>query len=108
MVTGSEDLIKETYLGRFVSSPNTHRTFCTRCGTGISFCYAGTRPESWTLGPIVDVALGSLDLESVEREGVRPERHGWWEDGVGWIKKLVSEGDGGLIRHPTGAVGSKC
>lgn len=56
----------------------------------------------------MDIALGSLDLESLEKEGVRPERQGWWEDGVGWIKKLVSEGDGGLIRHPTGNVGTKC
>jgi hypothetical protein len=108
VATGSEAVLKDTYLGRYISSPNTHRTFCTRCGTGLAFCYAGPRPDSWTLGPIIDVALGSLDLECLEREGVRPERQGWWEDGVGWIKKLVSEGDGGLIRHPTGAVGSKC
>jgi hypothetical protein len=101
-------IFEQSYLGRYISSPDTHRTFCTRCGTGLAFCYAGPRPESWKLGPIVDIALGSLDLESLEKEGVRPERQGWWEDGVGWIKKLVSEGDGGLIRHPTGNVGTKC
>ncbi|QDS69405.1 hypothetical protein FKW77_004859 [Venturia effusa] len=104
VATGAEAVLQETYLGKYESSPNIHRTFCTRCGTGMAYCYAGPKPEAWTLGPIVDIALGTLDLESLEKDGVRPERHGWWEDGVGWIKKLVSEGDGGLIRHPTGAL----
>ena len=106
VVVPSEDVLRETYVERYESSPDIHRTFCTRCGTGLTYCYAGDRPKEWTLGPIVDVAIGSLDQESIER--VRAERHGWWDDGVGWIKELMTKGDGGfLIRHPTGRVNSK-
>jgi len=56
---------------------------------------------------MVDIVLGSLDGESLERQGVRPDRHFYWDSGVNWIKKLVTEGDRslnengeGLPKHP--------
>ncbi len=62
-------------------------------------CSSLDRGPGWTLGEIVDIAVGTLDRESIEV--VRPDRHGWWEDGVEWIRRLVSDGDGGaLIKHP--------
>lgn len=58
--------------------------------------------------PTVDIVLGSLDTESLEMEGVRPDRHFYWESGVSWVKRLVREGDESLgegerlPRHPDG------
>ncbi|KXX75977.1 hypothetical protein MMYC01_206834 [Madurella mycetomatis] len=101
----SGKLLAETYLGHYESSPGVHRCFCSRCGTGLTWCNSKDRGPGWTLGPIVDVAVGTLDRESIER--VRPDRHGWWEDGVGWVKRLVSEGDGVLIKHPSGRVSER-
>lgn len=60
----------------------------------MAYCYAGQRSGSWTLGPIVDAALGTLEMESREKQGVRLERHGWWGNGGSWVKRLVSEGEG--------------
>ncbi|KAL2020568.1 hypothetical protein VTK56DRAFT_8156 [Thermocarpiscus australiensis] len=91
-----------TYLGHYLSSPEVHRCFCRRCGTGLTYCRTMPRGPGWTLGEIVDIAVGTLDRESIEV--VRPDRHGWWEDGVDWIRRLVAEGDGGLIKHPGGRV----
>lgn len=99
----SADVLNATYLGHYPSSPNVHRCFCTRCGTGLTWCSSEDRGPKWTLGPMVDVAVGTLDRGSIEL--ARPDRHGWWEDGVGWIKRLLTEGDAGrLLRHPQGGV----
>lgn len=49
----------------------------------------------------IDVTVGSLDSASLEL--VKPDRHGWWDFGVDWVKSLLRKGDGGfLIRHSTG------
>lgn len=91
----------DTYLARFHSSPDVTRTFCARCGTNLTFFY--DRPPSRRVPPVVDITVGSLDPDSLNR--IRPDRHGWWEDGINWVKELLRKGDGGfLIRHPTGAV----
>lgn len=55
--------------------------------------------------PMLDVVLGSLDKESLETPGVRPDRHFYWRYGVEWVQNLVAEGDGSirgepLPRHP--------
>jgi hypothetical protein len=57
---------------------------------------------------MVDLVLGSLDAESLEMEGVRPDRHFYWESGISWVKNLVAKGDSslsgtGLPRHPDGS-----
>jgi hypothetical protein len=58
--------------------------------------------------PMVDIVLGSLDSESLERQGVRPDRHFYWDSGINWVKRLVAEGDSSLDteklpRHPDGS-----
>jgi hypothetical protein len=108
IIEPSEDLLKSTYLSQFTSSENVHRAFCSRCSTSLTYCFTGPKP-GWTLPERnFDVALGTLDKECLEIEGVKPERHSWWSDGISWFKKMVREGDrvGGmrLVRHETGAV----
>ncbi len=103
-------LRSSSYLASFASSAEVRRVFCGRCGTGVTYTFVGERGPAWTLGPIVDIAMGTLDRESLEADGVRPDRHGWWDSGVTWIRQLLTSGDvrdgwqGGLIRHPTGRV----
>jgi hypothetical protein len=108
IIEPSPTLLKSTYISHFMSSENVHRAFCSRCGTSLSYYFSGPRP-GWTLPERnFDVALGTLDKECLEMEGVRPERHGWWSDGISWVTKMVRDGDevggGRLVRHSTGAV----
>jgi hypothetical protein len=91
----------DAYLTYLRPSPDVTRTFCARCGTNLTFFF--DPPPSHPVLPIVDISVGSLDNESLNR--IRPDRHGRWDDGVDWVKGLLQDGDGGfLIRHPTGAV----
>lgn len=85
-----------TLLATYHSSPSVTRTFCARCGTNLTYA-RHPLPEGWP--PIVDVLLGSVDKEDLERYGLRPDRHVFWDCGVGWIQDLFA-GDGGLPRHP--------
>ena len=52
---------------------------------------------------IYDVVLGTLDRGDFEKGWVQPERHVWWECGVGWVQEMVKGGLGGP-RHDTGDV----
>lgn len=74
----------------------------------MTFHFSGDRGPDWKLDPLVDIALGTLgeqalpavflhkltmvDQESFEEEGVRPERHGWWEDGTSWVRISCTRG----------------
>ncbi|KAK9357928.1 hypothetical protein V1504DRAFT_462821 [Lipomyces starkeyi] len=96
------ELLGKAFLSHYKSSADVNRTFCSRCGTNLT--YFMDRPTSAPIPPIVDIAVGSLDRESIDR--IRPDRHGWWEEAVGWVKQLLRNGDGGfLIRHPGGNIG---
>ncbi|KFY74610.1 hypothetical protein V499_05357 [Pseudogymnoascus sp. VKM F-103] len=87
-----KDILETTYLSYFSSSKDVHRTFCGRCGTGLTYHYSGEDDEmaaedKW--GPYFDIALGTLDEESTKVEGLRPTRHGHCDDGIGWVKEMV-------------------
>lgn len=73
-----------------------HRIFCGRCGTNFTYHYSGNDvyggPQDKSV-PEFDIALGTLDKESAEMEGMRPTRHGWIGDGIPWVKKMVGIGD---------------
>jgi hypothetical protein len=90
-----KELLDSTYLGYFSSSKDVHRVFCGRCGTNFTYHYSGDDayggPESDSV-PEFDVALGTLDKESAEMEGMRPTRHGWIGDGITWVKEMVGTG----------------
>lgn len=106
------------YLAAFQSTADdgtngsVSRTFCSRCGTTFTFAFkasegAASRSLSGTgngegevgkaFPAIISLTVGSLDNESLEM--VRPDRHGWWGAGIGWIKELLRKGDNGLMRH---------
>jgi hypothetical protein len=61
----------------YASSPSITRSFCGKCGTNLLYV-SESRDEVKTM----DLALGSLETESLEIEGVRPEWGGVGE-GVG-------------------------
>ena len=92
----SKELEETTYVKAFQSSEYVHRTFCGRCGTHLTvFCSdvddEMAREENW--GPHFDVPVGTFEKESVEMPGMRPGRQGWWEDGIGWVKEMIGEGE---------------
>ena len=49
---------------------------------------------------MLDVVLGSVDREDLEREALRPERQLWWDLGTPWVQKLSLEGVSHLPKHP--------
>ncbi|PGH03028.1 hypothetical protein GX51_04346 [Blastomyces parvus] len=87
------DTAKQTYLTYYASSKSVWRTFCSRCGTNMSFV-AFEEVGSETL---MDLGVGTLDQESLQLVGM-PQRHIWWDSGVDWVKRLTAEGDAGSSR----------
>jgi hypothetical protein len=95
-VTPDKTLEELTFIKGFRSSQYASRTFCGRCGTHLTFHYTGPDQElaekgSW--GPYLNTTLGSLDEASAEVEGLRPDRHVWTGDGIGWMKRLLLDGE---------------
>ncbi|KAH7416664.1 hypothetical protein BKA64DRAFT_768233 [Cadophora sp. MPI-SDFR-AT-0126] len=96
----------------YISSPGIRRSFCGDCGTNLAFVNLERNLGGDGDGRVatVDVVLGSLERSSLEVEGVWPGRHEYWDSGVEWIRRLVTEGDGVLRaggvekvpRHPEG------
>jgi len=89
----------------YVSSEEVIRSFCGKCGTNLSYVCESRKQTNAT--PMVDIVLGSLDGESLNQPGVRPDRHFYWDSGVDWIRKIITEGDvslndkaESLPRHP--------
>jgi hypothetical protein len=58
----------------YASSPEVLRTFCSSCGTPLTYQRTDT-PDS------IDVTLGSMD----DPEALRPEDHTWTESRLSWI-----------------------
>ncbi len=56
-------------------------------------------PEPWP--EMLDVWIGSVDQEDLEKDWLVPERHLWYYIGVEWIRKFGSEGSGGVPKHGT-------
>jgi hypothetical protein len=93
-----ESLPERTYLTHFKSSEHSNRTFCGKCGTHISFFKTGPMtPLRQAMGSFIDVAVGTLDKESVEMEGFAPSFQVWDKDGISWVVKLINEGKKALL-----------
>ena len=93
---GPEPKDTSTHLKRFQATDRATRSFCGNCGTNLTY-YSHKRygPEA-----VVDITVGSLDQESLEI--AKPDRHGWWDFGTGWIQDLLTKGNGWLVKHSTG------
>lgn len=84
----------DTFMGYHECKADTYRYFCIRCGTHFGYHMAAP-PAGWD--PSLEVLLGALERESLE--AVRLSRQMWFEKGVEWVQKWVTEGDGGLHHH---------
>lgn len=49
------------------------------------------------MGSFFDVAVGTLDKESLEMEGFAPSMQVWDKDGISWVVKLINEGKKALL-----------
>lgn len=99
MLKGEEEVLEASYLGHYESSKDTHRTFCGRCGTHLTFHFAGEREVSkkagW--GLIFDVSAGTLDRECLAMEGFKATRQSWLDEGIPWVKDLLKYGEKSLF-----------
>ena len=73
----------------YAASPDVTRSFCGQCGTNLLYVYEAVSPGN-------DIVLGTLDRESLEMEGVRPDRHFYWASGIEWVENMVANGDSAL------------
>ena len=87
----------DSFLASYKPSEGVTRTFCARCGTNVTYS-RHPMPEGWP--EMLDILMGTVDREDLERDELRPERHVWWDKGIGWVRALFSEGDGGMPKHP--------
>lgn len=93
-----QTLAQRTWVTHFKSSEHANRTFCGKCGTHLTFFKTDTMsPLRQMLGQFFDIAVGSLDKESVEMEGFGPSAQVWDKDGISWVVKLVNEGKKSLL-----------
>jgi hypothetical protein len=85
-----------TTLAFYTSSEGRTRAFCSNCGTQFAYS-AFPYPEGWPR--MLDIWIGSVDQEDLEKDWLIPERHLWWDVGIEWIRKFGAEGSGGVPKH---------
>ena len=96
----SPDLdLKDLHLCAYKSSPGRSRWFCDRCGTTFAYSIDPTiLPSEWPT--MLDIWLGTVDREDLEKDYMKPERMMWCDKGVPWIRRLARSGAGGIPEHP--------
>ncbi|ATZ54998.1 hypothetical protein BCIN_11g03070 [Botrytis cinerea B05.10] len=85
-----------SFLTAYISSEARTRYFCGRCGTNIGY-RVSPMPEGWP--EMLDVVMGTIDREDLESDAMIPERALWVDHGIGWVKKLATEGLGTIPQH---------
>lgn len=95
------DLQSNSTLGHYSSSKDRNRWFCLKCGTMLFYTISeGAVPAEWGWPTMLDIWLGTVDRECLEKEYMKPERMLWCEKGVPWIRELARNGAGGVPEHP--------
>ena len=93
--------LTETFLNVYKSSAGRSRWFCGRCGTMVAYSIdPGVIPAEWGWPIMLDIWLGTVDREDLEKDYMSPERMLWCEKGVPWIRKLARSGAGDIPEHP--------
>ena len=85
----------------YKSTPGRCRWFCGTCGTMVAYTVDdGQIPSEWGWPKMLDIWLGTVDREDLEKDWMAPERMMWCEKGVPWIRELARHGAGGVPEHP--------
>ena len=93
--------LKDLHLTVYKSTTGRSRWFCSRCGTMVAYSVdPGIIPPEWEWPTMLDIWLGSVDREDLEKDYMSPERMLWCEKGVPWIRQLARGGAGGIPEHP--------
>ncbi|KAG8629504.1 hypothetical protein KVT40_003369 [Elsinoe batatas] len=95
VIMPSKEVLDSTTVRSYKSSEDVHRTFCGTCGSTLTYGFDGN--ETSPYGPILDLTVGTLDRESLESDGFRVDRQGWWDDGICWIRDLFRNCDDGIV-----------
>ena len=92
---------KDSFLAFYESSKGRVRSFCGRCGTNLTYRMDRPSVPETQEGPeMLDIVLGTVDREDLEKEWFVPERMMWSSFGINWVKRLAREGAGGTPEHP--------
>lgn len=100
VLNGEKHVVESTYVRVFESSKDTKRIFCGKCGTNLTLWHddkEATAEERRVQK--VDIAFGSLDPEYLEWEALKPVVSGYESSGIGWVRKLVKEGEKSLYQE---------
>ena len=93
--------LKDFHLAVYKSTAGRSRWFCGRCGTMVVYSIdPGVIPADWGWPPMLDVWLGTVDREDLEKDYMKPERMLWCEKGIPWIREMARNGAGGIPEHP--------
>ena len=94
-------VLKDLHLSVYKSTPERSRWFCSRCGTMVAYSVdPGVIPAEWSWPTMLDIWLGTVDREDIEKDYMSPERMLWCDKGVPWIRRLARSGAGGIPEHP--------
>ena len=92
---------EDSFLTTYKSSEKVYRTFCRRCGTPLT-CSMSPMPEKWP--DMLDIMLGSIDREDLEKGYMVPDRQFWWNSGIAWFQKLYDGGERRISKHPSSSL----
>ncbi|TGO59095.1 hypothetical protein BCON_0048g00210 [Botryotinia convoluta] len=73
----------DSFLTAYTSSEARTRYFCGRCGTNVG-CRVSPKPEGWP--EMLNVVMGSIDMEDLESDVIIPKRALWLDHGIDWVK----------------------
>jgi hypothetical protein len=79
------------FLALWNSSVGRTRSFCSRCGTTLTYlAHTNVPPEFNT----IEIQIGTLDRDDLEKfgkegGGLKPEKQLWGRVGLGWVKEMT-------------------